>query len=128
MVQVRTNTATERILLEEKLTSNLGPLPALQDRCHTPLVHELRQNVRNILGLDSDQPPEAVVLFTAHWQSHQPAISASEDSHLYYDYRGFPEEGYSITHNGKGSPHVANRVFELLQRADFEPVLNTDRG
>jgi aromatic ring-opening dioxygenase catalytic subunit (LigB family) len=128
MVQVRTDTVLEEQLLGETLTGTLGPLPALQDHCHASLIRELVQNVHQILGLDAEQPPKAITLFTAHWQTHRPTISASEDSHLYYDYYGFPEEGYNITHNGKGSPQVAKRVSELLQEAGFEAQLNTSRG
>ena len=39
---------------------------------------------------------------------------------MYYDYYGFPEEGYRMTHDGTGSPEVAGRVYELLKGAVFE--------
>ena len=105
-----------------------GPLPAMNDPDHAALNRELGVNVRQILGLDSEQPPKAIAVFTAHWQTKHPTISASRESHLYYDYYGFPEEGYSITHNGKGSPEAAARVLELLGNAGFDAQLDTKRG
>jgi aromatic ring-opening dioxygenase catalytic subunit (LigB family) len=100
----------------------------MEDSHHSALVRELRQNVRQILGLDLEQPAKAIALFTAHWQTQNPTISASVESHLYYDYYGFPEEGYRITHDGKGCPEVARRVFELLQEAGFNAQLDIQRG
>lgn len=39
-----------------------------------------------------------------------------EKNHLLYDYYGFPDELYQVKFESKGSPEVAARVSELLNK------------
>ena len=104
-----------------------GPLPVLGDPSQQPLIRTLSQDIRKALRIDSDQPPKAVAVLTAHWQTKRPAISASRKVDLYYDYFGFPG-GYDIEYEAEGHPEIAQRAYELLEEAGFEPRLDTHRG
>lgn len=79
------------------------------------------------MRLDSEHPPRAIAVLTAHWQTKKPAISSSKKVDLYYDYYGFPD-GYDIKYPAQGEPEVALRAYEVLEDAGFEPRLDTQRG
>ena len=46
-----------------------GPLPVLGDPSQEPLIRTLSQDIRKALRIDSDQPPKAIAVLTAHWQT-----------------------------------------------------------
>ncbi|RMH15192.1 MAG: dioxygenase, partial [Gammaproteobacteria bacterium] len=63
-----------------------GPLPLLNDPAHAGLVACLQQIARDL------PRPEAIVLFSAHWEEPIATITAAVHPELIHDYYGFPPE------------------------------------
>lgn len=59
--------------------------------------------------------PKAILLATAHWESHRVLVSTAAQPPMLYDYYGFPPEAYELTYRAPGSPEVAARAIELLR-------------
>ena len=75
------------------------------------------------------QTAKAILIVSAHWQISKPLrISAWDRAPLVYDFGGFPEELYRVTYPAPGNPVLAARVAEVLRAADYNVVLQTERG
>ena len=61
-----------------------GPLPLLGDPAHNEMVACLQEIAREI------QRPKAILMVSAHWEAPCATVTTSPDSHLIYDYHGFP--------------------------------------
>lgn len=81
-------------------------------------------------GLDKEfgRRPKAVLVISAHWQTQKPTINYQEAPALLYDYYGFPEHTYKLTYPAKGDLNLADRAFDLLKDAGFDPQRETKRG
>jgi len=72
--------------------------------------------------------PEAIVIFSAHFEREVTTISATDDVHeMVYDYYGFPPEFYQVQYPARGSTKVAAMVEERLRRNNI-PVRREYRG
>jgi len=71
--------------------------------------------------------PEAIVVVSAHWEARPLSIGATHVVPLIYDFYGFPERFYRLQYPAPGAPGVAQRIRELLARANITS-LSTDRG
>jgi len=73
--------------------------------------------------------PEAVLVFTAHWERNVTTITCTDDVYgMIYDFGGFPEELYRVVYPAKGSTRIAKRAEELLRAADIPVRLDESRG
>ncbi len=73
--------------------------------------------------------PQAVVVFSAHWESRIQQISAVDGPYeTIYDFGGFPDELYQATYPAHGHPELARQVANLLRARGIEASLNTQRG
>ncbi|KAI1436954.1 Extradiol aromatic ring-opening dioxygenase [Xylaria sp. CBS 124048] len=73
--------------------------------------------------------PKAIVVFSAHWEAGARYIEVNKavTNDLIYDYYGFPPEFYKVQYPNKGSPEIASRVIDLLQKAGIRAE-GVDRG
>lgn len=64
------------------------------------------------------EAPEAIVIFSAHWESegrNDVEILVNSNSELFYDYYGFPSEAYELKYNApSASVQFAERVKGLI--------------
>ncbi len=61
--------------------------------------------------------PDAIVIFTAHWETEVVTISSKDDEYeTIYDFYGFPDELYQVKYPAKGSTKAAALVGRLLKR------------
>lgn len=105
-----------------------GPMPVLGDPSHAEITKSLQTKVPKILKLGTSEAPKAIVLVTAHWSTNKVHISSSARHELLYDYYGFPDEAYKITHNAPGSPEVAGEVERVLKDAGIDCIKDSERG
>ncbi|KAH6580970.1 hypothetical protein BASA60_002645 [Batrachochytrium salamandrivorans] len=65
--------------------------------------------------------PKAIVVFSAHWETHG-AIQVSDNTEnpLYYDYGGFPKSMYNLNFKSRGSSEVSSRVVDLLTKGGIK--------
>lgn len=103
-------------------------MPLLNDPNHRQIVHSLQTRGPTVLNLKSDNPPKAILVLTAHWQTEQVTISSGSKPDVYYDYYGFPPESYQIKYDAPGDSEVARLVSKTLAEAGIESVLDAKRG
>jgi 4,5-DOPA dioxygenase extradiol len=66
-------------------------------------------------GLGASLPkPKAIVIATAHWETHAPAVNRVAVNGTIHDFTGFPKPLYELTYPAPGDAALSNRVHELL--------------
>lgn len=71
--------------------------------------------------------PQAVVVFSAHWQASEDSVievNTSETTDLIYDFYGFPPHYYKEDYPNIGSKEISGKVIDALQsyRIKAKPV------
>ena len=80
-----------------------GPLPLLEEPSHAAMNRFLREFPATIAR------PDAIVVFSAHWEEAEIAITAAPNPPLLFDYYGFPPETYSYEYLAPGHPQRSSR-------------------
>ncbi|KAI8346361.1 Extradiol ring-cleavage dioxygenase, class III enzyme, subunit B [Choanephora cucurbitarum] len=73
--------------------------------------------------IQNELKPKAIVVISAHWQGegqNNIFVDISSKPKLIYDFYGFPQRYYEQTWNQPGSPEIANRVIELLEKSGIK--------
>ena len=99
-----------------------GPLPLLGDKGHQNMVNFIREVAPQLVK------PSAILVISAHWEESKPTITSGKSPSLIYDYYGFPKASYEIEYPAPGAPELANRIFNLLGKANIEAKLDAQRG
>ena len=105
-----------------------GPMPVLGDPGHKQIVYSLKNRVPEILKLNTEERPKAIIIVTAHWSEKNPTISNGKKHKLYYDYGGFPTESYKLKYEAPGSPEIAKQVGDAMARVGLKPEYDEERG
>jgi aromatic ring-opening dioxygenase catalytic subunit (LigB family) len=72
--------------------------------------------------------PKAVLVISGHWEEADFTVMTSPHPTMLYDYSGFPEHTYHVTYPAPGSPELALRVKELLEKAHIPVREDARRG
>ena len=72
--------------------------------------------------------PKAVLMVTAHWETHLPMLSGNAKPSMIYDFGGFPDPLYKIVYPAPGAPDIAARAQALLKSAGFTAGIDGCRG
>lgn len=99
-----------------------GPLPLMGDPGHASLNRFLAEYPANFTR------PQAIVVFSAHWEADEIAITAAAQPSLLFDYYGFPPETYEYSYPAPGHPELAQRAARLLDDAGIAARLDYERG
>jgi 4,5-DOPA dioxygenase extradiol len=65
--------------------------------------------------------PKAIVVVSAHWESHELLVSGHAHPETWHDFGGFPAELFAVQYPAPGDPELARQVCQLLQ-ADGLPA------
>ncbi len=96
-----------------------SPMLAVQDSEYSRFLHKLGTELK----------PDAIVIFTAHWEEEAVTISNRNDEYeTIYDFYGFPDELYQVKYPAKGSTEIAGLVGQLLSDSGIEIAYDTKRG
>lgn len=99
-----------------------GPLPILSDPTHFKMVEFMKR-------LPSRFPrPDAIIVVSAHWEETRPTVLGAPYPEMLYDYYGFPEEAYEVDYPASGSPDLASRIAELLEKNGIPSRIDRHRG
>jgi len=71
--------------------------------------------------------PKAIVIVSAHWESHELLVSANPRPRTWHDFGGFPADLYQVQYPAPGDPLVAKQVAERLNAAQLPARLETGR-
>ncbi|KAL7561700.1 hypothetical protein ACA910_016462 [Epithemia clementina (nom. ined.)] len=105
-----------------------GPLPLLGRQ--PDIVHHMKEAVTKWLPslLSTTEPPKAIVVISAHWESDPIQITSSPNPSMLYDYHGFPPESYQLKYPVPGSLTLAQHIQDLLLEQHVPAQLNHKRG
>lgn len=98
-----------------------GPLPILGDPSHQKMVDFMKVLPRHL------REPEAIVVFSAHWEENPIRVQKAERPSLVYDYYGFPKESYELKYPCKGHPVLAEKLETLLDQSGIKVLLDSER-
>ena len=98
-----------------------GPLPILGDHTHAHMVSFLKELPEKL------HRPEAIIVFSAHWEESVATIQGSASPGLLYDYYGFPEESYMLQYPAKGVPTLAEKIAGHLKEAGIPHKIDNTR-
>ncbi len=74
------------------------------------------------------EPPTAILVVSAHWETKGFRIASGSGLPLIYDYYGFPPATYEIRYDAPGEPKLAARAAALLGAAGVPVALDPDHG
>jgi 4,5-DOPA dioxygenase extradiol len=58
--------------------------------------------------------PRAIVIVSAHWESHELLVSGNPQPETWHDFGGFPKALFEVQYPAPGDPRLAAEVVELL--------------
>jgi 4,5-DOPA dioxygenase extradiol len=105
-------------------------LPTLYISHGSPMTALMDSPARDFLaGLGRQmERPKAILVASAHWETHEPTVNAVRRNTTIHDFFGFPKALFELEYDAPGAPELALRVSALLREAWLEPRLNMVRG
>jgi len=72
--------------------------------------------------------PEAIVIFSAHYESPIQLIGSVKQYEMIYDFFGFPQPMYEMKYEAKGHPALAQEIHQLFTENNIKSELDDERG
>ena len=72
--------------------------------------------------------PDAIIVFSAHWEEEEVSVTCNPDPSLLFDYYGFPEEAYNYSYPASGQDNLSNQLRDQLESSGIRCRLDPDRG
>ncbi|MEC0372613.1 DODA-type extradiol aromatic ring-opening family dioxygenase [Paenibacillus chibensis] len=93
-----------------------SPMLALEDNGYTRFLEQLGQELPK---------PEAIAVFSAHWDSPDQSVSVDESHGTMHDFYGFPEAMYELRYPAPGSASLTQQIGQLFDAGNlpYQPVL-----
>lgn len=98
--------------------SHGSPMLALEPGASGPALARLAAQIPK---------PRAIVIVSAHWESHELLVSANPKPETWHDFGGFPRALFEVQYPAPGDPRLAAEVVELLNAADLPARIDTQR-
>ena len=106
------------------------PLPTLFLSHGSPLQARAGSNASREWALIAQRlpRPQAIVMFSAHWESETLAVAADPRPATIYDFSGFPPDLYRLRYEPPGWPQLSQAVISLLHNAGLSASPHGQRG
>ncbi|MEX1085329.1 MAG: 4,5-DOPA dioxygenase extradiol [Steroidobacteraceae bacterium] len=74
--------------------------------------------------------PQSILCVSAHWETRNAYVTATEAPETIHDFYGFPKVLYDVRYPAPGNPGLARRVVELVtsERVRLDPGRGLDHG
>jgi 4,5-DOPA dioxygenase extradiol len=105
-------------MLPSLFISHGSPMLALEPAASGPALARLAAELPR---------PKAIVVVSAHWESHELLVSSGAAPATWHDFGGFPAALYAVQYPAPGDPALAQRVSELLCAASLPARLDPQR-
>ncbi|MPR03885.1 dioxygenase [Pseudomonas sp. MAFF 212408] len=92
-------------MLPSLFISHGSPMLALQPGASGPALRRLAAELPQ---------PKAIVVVSAHWESHELLVSGSAAPETWHDFGGFSRELFAVQYPAPGDPPLANEIVQLL--------------
>ncbi|EPY26724.1 extradiol ring-cleavage dioxygenase class III protein subunit B [Angomonas deanei] len=102
-----------------------GPMPILGDPGHKPMVDKWKQHAQDIVAKYGK--PTAIAVVSAHYNTSAPEVGGAGRPEMWYDYYGFPKEGYTIQYSAPGNPSLAQEMAQAMKDAGLKATANPSR-
>ena len=98
--------------------SHGSPMLALQPGASGPALARLAQQLPR---------PRAILVVSAHWESHDLRVGSAVTPQTWHDFRGFPAELYQVQYPAPGAPQLAAEIAERLTQSGLPTQLDAKR-
>ena len=72
--------------------------------------------------------PKAILIASAHWETHLPMLTGNPKPETIHDFHGFPKPLYEVRYPAPGDPALGQRALALLKDAGFTAAVDGCRG
>jgi len=72
--------------------------------------------------------PRAIVMASAHWLTHQPAVGGHAQPPTLHDFGGFPQALFDLQYPAPGEPALAQEIAQRLSAAGLPAAIDPQRG
>jgi len=72
--------------------------------------------------------PTAILMISAHWNTHLPMLGGSAQPETIHDFGGFPAELYALRYPAPGAPELALRIKQQLSDAGIATGIDAGYG
>ena len=90
-----------------------SPMNGIEDNKYTRVWSELTNDIPS---------PTAILIISAHWETHGTQIFAGEKTKMIYDMYGFPKPLYQVKYSAPGHPELAKEIVEYVSNAKVSPT------
>lgn len=105
-------------MLPSLFISHGSPMLALQPGASGPALQCLAAGLSR---------PTAIVVVSAHWESHELLVSGSPAPETWHDFGGFPRALFAVQYPAPGNPQLAQQIVELLAANDLNARIDKQR-
>ncbi|WDL98318.1 dioxygenase family protein [Alicyclobacillus sp. ALC3] len=96
-----------------------APMLAIEDNEYTRFLSQLGKSMPR---------PQAIVIFSAHWEAGVQKISAVKEYETIYDFGGFPDALYQIRYPAPGNRKLAGEIEQVFSANGIVFDVDSSRG
>lgn len=105
-------------MLPSLFISHGSPMLALEPGASGPALWHLAASLPR---------PKAIVLVSAHWESHRLSVASSAAPETWHDFGGFPPALFAVQYPAPGDPQRAAQIAQCLSQAGLPASLDPHR-
>ena len=72
--------------------------------------------------------PKAIIVISAHWETHGIRVTSNSKQKTIHDFYGFPKELFDIQYNPKGDEKLAKHIQNIITEVKLDDSWGLDHG